>query len=167
VGEVLEITAGNPNMVAKDHGYFLGCGTDQKKFRHGVHTDKWNVKVADADTNVTLNEWTHIAVTYDNKLKMIFYRNGKATDSFDIANPLNVAEASNVIIGAFQTVESKLFSQKFKGDIDEVAIIKRPLDAGEISQIMKGIATTSAVNSSGKLATNWSKIKANFGIVHN
>jgi len=156
--KILEITPSNPNIVAKDHAYFLGYHTSQKKFRHGVHTDKWNVKVADSDADIELDNWAHVALTYDGSSKMIYYRDGVKTDEFDVANPLNV-ETSNVTIGVFQKAEDKTISQKLKGAVDEVVILNRPLAAAEIGELLDGVAEASAIKPTGKLTSTWAKIK--------
>jgi hypothetical protein len=95
--------------------------------------DVWNVTSnihvdAISTAPIPLNQWTHLAVTYDkNYLKL--YINGVLNNSVAETRNLSVEGFPNVSIGckAFQTYT-------FNGSIDEVAIYNRTLSAVEIAQ---------------------------------
>jgi len=97
-------TQGNPNFVAKDHAYFLGYLTGAKSLRHGVHTAGWNVQPS--SEKIEDKVWAHACLTYDGKT-MLYYKDGKETDNFNVSGNLNV-EKSNFVIGTFQDVEKKV-----------------------------------------------------------
>ncbi len=78
---------------------------------------------------VVLNQWVHLAATYDGAVKR-FYVNGNqvgtgATSAFNINN------ARGLRIGAGQNESTANF--RFVGDVDEVAIYSRAFSAAEIS----------------------------------
>lgn len=87
-----------------------------------------------------LNEWHHVAATFNRSGKMILYFDGVARDSVDISlyngatidnpNP-NVPLFIGAVGGGVGTPNSN-----FKGDIDEVRIWSKALSATEIRQNM-------------------------------
>ena len=78
---------------------------------------------------VPLEEWTHVAVTWDQNI-LRTYINGENTYSYDLTNG-PVSDTTNILkIGA--RTESSAY---FKGLIDEVRIYNRALSAQEISQL--------------------------------
>jgi hypothetical protein len=81
---------------------------------------------------VTLNEWTHVAVTYDGAFARI-YLNGKASGLRETSASCNVVDAgSNVYIG--RNYFSGTF---FQGALDDIRVYQRTLTATEIDQLYR------------------------------
>jgi hypothetical protein len=75
-------------------------------------------------TNIPVNQWVHLAVTYDGTTAKV-YMNGVLENS---AARTVTSEASGVIIGA-----SKTFGNLWKGWIDDTQVFNRALSGTEIS----------------------------------
>jgi hypothetical protein len=89
-----------------------------------------------ADNVITLNEWQHVAVTYDGSSvndDPIIYINGVAQTVTEAQAPSGSREAPNstTFIGGYT-------DQNFDGIIDDVRIYNRILSADEISAIYNG-----------------------------
>jgi len=101
-------------------------------------------------------EWYHFAVTRDEDDTSTMYMNGEVratsqSDNFSVA----ISEETMKIGGSTLWAESNMFI----GMLDELAVYnERALTPDEIISAMEGI-NVSAVDSSGKLATAWGKIK--------
>lgn len=101
-----------------------------------------------------LDKWFHFTGVFDGKAKkQSIYLNGKEVAQGNA--PTNKVPDGDkpVWIG---TVDPNNFF--FQGLLDEVAIYSRALTEGEIQQDMRGVVL--AVQSEGKLATTWGKLKA-------
>ncbi len=84
---------------------------------------------------VALNEWTHVAVTYDGAFARI-YLNGQASGLRETTASCNVADAgSNVYIGRNYTPFSS--PDYFQGPMDDVRVYQRTLTATEIDQLYR------------------------------
>lgn len=75
-------------------------------------------------TNIPVNQWVHLAVTYDGTTAKV-YMNGVLENS---AARTVTSEASGIIIGA-----SKTFGNLWKGWIDDTQVFNRALSSTEIS----------------------------------
>jgi subtilisin family serine protease len=127
-----EITTRNPNIVSKDHEYFLGYETSTGRLRHGIHTSGWNVRVSSSAV-LPIGTWVHVAMVYDGS-QMRFYMDGTLTDTFALSGEIN-QEVSDVVIGAFETVETQAKSQFLSGAIDEVRITGQALLPSEFNGV--------------------------------
>ncbi len=85
---------------------------------------------------VPLNEWSHVAITYDQSIVRVFINGtevGNAPGTGTIKNTLNAS--TNVFIGNEPTHTVVQPTYEFHGDIDEVEIFNRALSACEIQAI--------------------------------
>ena len=103
-----------------------------------------------------LNEWVHLAGTYDGK-NLIAYENGKAVETLKHEGDINAGK-DVLRIGA----RTDNAGGKFRGVLDEVAIFGEALTEQEIQDIMNdGFEGVLAVSPKSKLATTWAYLKQN------
>jgi hypothetical protein len=82
-----------------------------------------------ATSQLTVNQWTHLAATYDGSALHI-YVDGT------LASSLSRTGSINVTTGALRIGGNNVWSEWFNGLIDEVRVYNRPLSAAEISADM-------------------------------
>ena len=105
-----------------------------------------------AKTQVTDEEWHHIALTFDAESKIAtIYVNGimEGTKNYPEERPQH-----NEVV--------KFNKTNFSGAIDEVLITNTVMEEEDIQEAMKGLkefVSASAVKPSGKIALTWSAIK--------
>lgn len=95
-------------------------------------TVKWNIGGESIETSngLVLNEWTHIAVTYDGaKLKL--YINNVLKQEKTYAGGTSSSSMAPFTIGA----ESNFPKGNFKGAIDDVYVYSRALSSSEITEL--------------------------------
>ena len=103
-----------------------------------------------------LNEWVHLAGTYDGK-NLIAYENGKAVETLKHEGNIN---AGNDVVRIGARTDNA--DGKFRGVLDEVAIFGEALTEQEIQDIMNdGFKGVLAVSPNRKLATTWADLKQN------
>lgn len=144
-------TAGGTG-VTKETCYKFGTRDNKKtEIRASTAGGEWAANQVYGDTDVPLKEWHHIAGTYDAKSgDAIVYLDGEEDGSGSLKG--EIVPNNNVVwIGRGAT-------PFFEGMYDEVAIWNVALNQGEIQQAMKSLM---AVESYGKLASKWGKIKSN------
>ena len=98
-----------------------------------------------------LNQWHHVAVTYDGKV-ISQYVDGKLDATKEFAAKIASQEVE-FHIGKAQTGLPAMI-----GKIDEVAVYDRALDLDEIKSDMEN-GVYFAVDPKGKLATTWAHLK--------
>ncbi len=130
-------------MLPKKYGVSLGTGLIDKNrdrntgvaiWLYGKNIRLWHEANKDKDfsTAVTLNEWIHVAVSF-NKLKggLAFYINGKLDKTYTIRGL--APSASNALeFGRFRGSTSY-----FSGMLDEVCVFRRALTALEIKELSR------------------------------
>jgi hypothetical protein len=112
--------------------------------------------VNDVQTKLQTNQWYYLAYTHttaDSGLVEI-YVDGKVTHSQKSNNPVDPSGAPNpVTIGTWA-------GEAWPGSVDEVRLWNRALSPDEIQQSMNaGPDDLLSVDSKGKLATSWGKVK--------
>ncbi len=88
-------------------------------------------------TQVTLNEWNHIAIVFDRDGNMTRYLNGVQTgtqDNISSYNGVSIDHPLNFCIGG-RDGGAGCIERLFDGSIDEVRIYDRVLTVGEIKQL--------------------------------
>lgn len=160
------VGAGRQNIVCKSYGG-EGCLTQEPS---GVMSFYWGdcggncqpyVEVRrPPDGTIVSGEWIHIAEVRDvGKRQYWMYKNGEvvSNDSWAKcgAHPCGDSKASdlNLYIGTG-------YAGRFRGILDEVAIIGAVLSEAEINDIMsEGLDGAADVTASGKIATTWARMK--------
>ena len=103
------------------------------------------------------NKWGHYAFTLDGKANVTGYYNGEK--GLTTANNKYGFNESISIGAPF----SGKWGQHYNGLMDEVAFFNVMLTAADIKGVMnKGLKTSLAVSSAGKLATSWGGLKTQY-----
>jgi len=103
------------------------------------------------------NKWGHYAVTLDGKANLTGYYNGEK--GLTLANH-KYAIPPTLSLGATFLLQ---WGQHYKGLMDEVAFFNVMLTAADIKSVMnKGLKTSLAVSSTGKLTTSWGGLKTQY-----
>ncbi|MDQ1316411.1 MAG: LamGL protein [Candidatus Poribacteria bacterium] len=142
--------------------------SNKRQYELNVYTERNWWYVSDAGSNfpraegqipVPLNQWTHLAGTYDGK-KLRSYTNGKFDVELAQANGIFVSDIP-VVIGGYGPKTPKCFyaqNRHFMGIIDEVRFWNKALSEDEIKAEMgKSIAP---VYPAGKAVATWAEIKS-------
>ncbi len=149
-------TAGGTGAT-KESTYKVGPRNDQKVLLRMTTTSKaWGSAVVISNKVLALDEWIHIAGTYDAKSgDGKIYIDGEIDNEGDIGGdivPNNDALWLGRGAGPF-----------FDGKMDEVRISNIARSQQEIQQLMKiGIDGVLAVTPRDKLATTWGQLKSRF-----
>jgi hypothetical protein len=120
---------GEDFIVAKSSAYYL-CLTPGGKlavYTYGTSPQAWFESVAD----ITLDEWTHIAVTYD-QTNIIIYINGSSDNSAGRTGTISTS-AHELGIGD-AIVSGSPYGKYFNGTIDGVRIYSLGLSAEEVDE---------------------------------
>ena len=119
-------------------------------------TDITIVDLKTPGKNFTLNQWSHIAETYDGKTARI-YVNG--TEVLNGAGSGDMRDNKDVKwwIGCLYGTQGRWFG----GLIDDVRIWSKVLTPDEVKKAMDGtiLAGVTAVDKESKLATAWGQLK--------
>lgn len=160
------VAAGRQNIVCKAYGG-EGCLTQETS---GVMSFYWGDGGGNAQPYVEVQrppvgtivsgEWIHIAEVRDvGKRQYRMYKNGEvvASASWNKCGDHPCGDSSpsdlNLYIGHG-------YAGKFRGILDEVAIIGAVLSEDDIQNVMdKGFEGVAAVDATGKLATTWANLK--------
>ena len=103
------------------------------------------------------NKWGHYAFTLDGKANVTGYYNGKK--GLTLANH-TYAIPPTLSLGATFLL---IWGQHYKGLMDDVAFFNVMLTAADIKSVMnKGLKTSLAVSSTGKLTTSWGGLKTQY-----
>ncbi|MHC4749546.1 MAG: LamG domain-containing protein, partial [Planctomycetota bacterium] len=117
------LSPGKHQVISTDDG-----GWDWSVLRVG---DKWQVFTGntewDTGFSVDQNTWQYIAAVFDPSTGIRFYKNGQEASTSDIGYDPN---DSNIRIG-----RNPGGGEYFEGEIDEVAVYKRPLTKDEINKL--------------------------------
>lgn len=158
-------------------GNLIGWGGNVYNYRIAMHLDSgltWGACAGGTEGYFhtgncipKLNEWYHAALVEDGT-EGTAYVNGVVMKDADVTGgdmhrplaPYDVWEGEPVRIGWSQGYNGDIGTEVyFEGIIDEVFIYNRPMDEGEITELMER-GPGLAVETAAKLATTWSQIKA-------
>jgi len=145
-------------------------GSNRRQYQLTVYQSKnwWYVSNAGNNwpraeglINVELNEWTHLAGTYDGE-KLRNYTNGKFDVELDQPNGIFASDIPVVIGGYGPKTPECTYGQNrhFMGIIDEVRFWNKALSEKEIQDGMN--SSVASVQPSGKVAATWANIKNRF-----
>ncbi len=104
----------NKENNTNNYGYMLRVGAGGK-LNFALGNGSWN-ELTSANTILTLNQWQHIAATYDG-LKMRLYLNGVCTDSQSSTITLANTTTTNLAFGYNAT-----YGRYYQGMLDEARI---------------------------------------------
>ncbi len=142
--------SGNTNIVEMDGnaGWKLG-------FLGGANVVWTTYHVLDFTSSgtVSLDEWTHVAATWDGS-EAIIYINGEPPEpSISGGGVIDVSNEPSLDIGYRRTSNSSYFI----GAMDDVFVFDRVLSQDEIEGLMSGFYM--AVEPENKLATTWGSLR--------
>ena len=116
--------AGHQHLIAQSNmeGFSLGITGGNIWFVLYTEEEKWSgTWPGTARTRIPLNEWTHIAATYDGKAIRI-YVNGEERLTKELKGGAMVVSGAYASIGERADLPGNNLSEGFKGLIDEVRI---------------------------------------------
>lgn len=122
--------------ITSDGGYLIGVENGQ------VSVESWIVgSTAYSFTagSVPVNQWTHIAVTFQTTNYMVLHINGQAIDSISVPDGIE-ANTNDLIIGAAPW--DPIFF-KTDGVIDDIKIYNRKVNSAELDAIYNEVVTSS------------------------
>jgi hypothetical protein len=142
--------SGNTNIVEMDGnaGWKLG-------FLGGANVvwTTYHVKDFTSAGTVSLDEWTHVAATWDGS-EAIIYINGEPPEpSIAGGGVIDVSREPSLDIGYRRTSGSSYFV----GAMDDVFVFDRVLSQAEIEGLMSGFSL--AVEPESKLTTTWGSLR--------
>ncbi len=143
------IARGSPTNA--DDAWWMGLFNGTPRFR-SKHLGS-GMLYLDAPSAIPLNEWTHLAISFDGTTKRL-YVNGAQVESQGGLSAVIYEAAAPVTIGSDWA--SNATSQRFNGRVDEVSLYRRGLSSDEIFSIADagsaGKRTTGPyINSSSRL----------------
>ena len=160
------VAAGRQNIVCKSYGG-EGCLTQETS---GVMSFYWGDCGGNCEPYVEVRrppngtivsgEWQHFAEVRDvGKRQYWMYKDGKVVSNDTWvkcgAHPCGDSKASNLNLFIAHG-----YAGKFRGILDEVAIIGAVLSEAEIHDIMtEGLDGAADVTASGKITTTWARMK--------
>ncbi len=135
-------------VAAKIRSYYLDFNEQGliSSYIYGPQPQQWVIGTTDASQK--LNEWFHVAITYDGKEHLI-YVNGKADVALARQGGIQVS-ADDFLIGYVDN------DRYFDGAIDDVRLYERALSAEEIEELVSIGLSVSAV---GRLPVIWANLK--------
>ena len=163
--KVPEVTGAWQDIIAKDgppRNYGVWTFNNSGLIHHSFFDAAGNNRTSNSTTQVTDDQWHHIAATYDKEFTRIYVdgiKEGENAFSDDPA-PNNFA----VTIGGGP--ENSPATHQLSGVIDDAAIFNVALDEDDINKIINnGLARAlgmTAVSGTGKLSTTWAGIKVQY-----
>jgi len=133
---------GNP--CGERHHFELTCMPDNSVFFSASHNciELNNTQVQSAPDVFQLNEWTHVAVTYDNGA-LLMYVNGEVVLEHDEGYRELLPNNHWINFGRIHRSGGNPFFNEYAGEIDESGIWNRVLSAEEINMLLTGQAASS------------------------
>jgi flagellin-like hook-associated protein FlgL len=136
---------------AGDHVFSLGvvdAGSSQSKVRMHISTDTMVAVSMDGSLTFPLNEWTHLAMTYDGT-NLRSYVNGEQDSNVFSVNGNIKTSTDPVTIGNVNNAQNR----HFEGMLDDVGIWNRALSASELEDLAGpgNLTATTAINADGSL----------------
>jgi len=110
-------------------------------------------------TELQQGQWYHVAGTYDGSQMTLYIDGVPEAEVMSDAGAVIDGKWSGDIGTPGDTLQLKYSSESLTGGIDEIVLLNRALDEGEINELMAGALTTTAVDARAKLTTTWAAIK--------
>jgi PKD repeat protein len=117
--------------------YYLYANSDTNQPAGIVETSNNDELVASGKSQLPVNTWTHLAVTYNGQYQRL-YVNGVEVAAQPQTGTMSISN------GALRIGGTSIWSEFFKGRIDEIRIYNRALSATEIKTDMNTAVATSS-----------------------
>ena len=128
-----------------------GAGESKLEFRPTINGQRQRVP---SNGDVPLNQWTHIAATFDGK-EVVLYLNGEIDNKAPHVGEM-MQNKKDLWFGASEFWDPRFFD----GLMDDVALFNVALSQDDIKTLVKkGLAAELGVSPAGKLATTWAQLK--------
>lgn len=101
-----------------------------------IDADGESYKQIESQDSIPLNQWIHLAGTFDNKT-MRLYINGKEVAIHPYEKPFSFSDQNPIIIGSNTNDQGKIMHDFFYGYIDELKVFNYALTATEINDLAK------------------------------
>ena len=153
--EVAVVSGDSMSVMTKDASYYMQVRTGKiGNYFYDVEPPGYHLSKKD----IKINDWTHIAITYDGKTTR-FYVNGEEDSKVDATGNIRLNNESLGIAAEVRVPARGSPNQRYyKGIIDEVRVSNIARDANEIKEaFLHGYILR--VEPAGKLATIWGVIK--------
>ena len=145
---------GNP--CGERHHFELTCMPDNSLLFSASHNciDLHNTQVQSAPDAFQLNEWTHVAVTYDNGA-LLMYVNGQVVVEHDEGYRELLPNNHWINFGRIHRSGGNPFFNEYAGDIDESGIWDRVLLPMEIQSLYQGNENPAILGCMDETACNY------------
>ena len=145
---------GNP--CGERHHFELTCMPDNSVFFSASHNciELNNTQVQSAPDVFQLNEWTHVAVTYDNGV-LLMYVNGELVLEHDEGYRELLPNNHWINFGRIHRSGGNPFFNEYAGEIDESGIWNRVLLPMEIQSLYEGIENPAISGCMDETACNY------------
>ena len=141
---------GDKRTIVAKNSYYLQIEPTAQIATYLYEVDPEEYHLSEATLN--LNEWAHVAVTYDGAKIKIYINGEQDATVIDATGQIRTNPGMGVHLGGEQ---DGCCPRYFQGIIDEVKIADFAKTQAEIQESM----VTTAVDKKGKLATSWGKLK--------
>jgi len=122
-------------VFGKEFVFKIDMEYQKVRFLLGSDWDNWSGDRQTSQTTLSLNQWYHVAATYDGQYKRI-YINGENTDTMYAPISGDIGSSSHdVTIGSHYS-STDGYVKFFKGYIDDVAIFNEALSQEDIVNAM-------------------------------
>lgn len=120
--------------ISTDGGYLIGVENGQFKIETWI---VGSVPYSLTAGNISVNQWTHVAVTFQSTNYLTLYLNGQAIDSVMVPDALE-ANSNDLIIGAAPWDQAYFHTD---GTIDDIRIYNREINTAEINALYSEVLT--------------------------
>lgn len=120
--------------ISTDGGYLIGVENGQFKIETWV---VGSVPYSLTAGNIAVNQWTHVAVTFQSTNYLTLYLNGQAIDSVMVSDALE-ANSNDLIIGAAPWDQAYFHTD---GTIDDIRIYNREINTAEMNALYSEVVT--------------------------
>lgn len=115
---------------------YFDIAISRNKALFAIDADGANYKQIESNDSIPLNQWIHLAGTFDNTT-MRLYINGKEAATLPYEKLLVFSDQNPLIIGSNTNDQGIVMHDFFYGYIDDLKIFNRALKAEEIKEISK------------------------------
>ncbi len=115
-------------VIEQQNFYPIQFNSKKEGYCNSPYDADWNTTI-NSNTNFVLNQWNHIAVTFNNSVQKMYLNGVLVATGTKVSSP--ICQAEPIRLGVWFTLEPLYFT----GNMDEVRIYNRVLSAKEIKQL--------------------------------